>query len=357
MAKRFAIVNDDAWGGEMGDALTDITTENAIARHSVWLALEGKAGTTITSRHGALSRCAAVIDPVQLADATTDDLLRWRLTLQGKADTYVLAQVSHLRCFYSWLTEHEYRTDNPARRLPVPRKPEAVPHPIGEKELREAIDNAPERIRLWLLLAAYCGLRACEIAALRRSCIRENGPRPHLRIAADATKGRREGTVPLDAYMVAEIRAANLPATGFAFRRLDGKPGHPSAHRVCALCNTYLHSLGYAETLHSLRHYFGTEVLAATGNVRTTQRALRHRRLDTTAIYTLVTDDEVAAAVAAIPKPRRLSAVPHRKASGAAAVAALALLSGTAVPAVPAHQHRPATVRSVTAPRALRRAS
>lgn len=330
MTRHLVNVKDIAWGGEMGDS-GPVTGENAIARHCVWLALEGKSSTTITSRHGALSRCAAAIAPVQLADAATDDLLRWRMALAGKSETYILAQVSHLRCFHAWLIEQEYRPDNPARRLPVPRKPSAVPHPIGEAELRAAIDGAPDRIRLWLVLAAYDGLRACEIAALRRSCIRENGDRPHIRIAADATKGGYEGTVPLSPYVVAEIRAAGLPATGWAFRRLDGEPGHPSPHRVSQLCNDYLHGLGLADTLHSLRHYFGTEILASTGNVRTAQRALRHRRLDTTAVYTLITDDAVAGAVEAI-APRRLATVRHGKASGAAAVAALAMLSGAALP-------------------------
>lgn len=307
MTGHLADVNETAWGGEMGNT-GGITATNAVARHLTWLALEGKATTTITGRRGALRRCAEVAAPAALADAAPDDLIRWRLTLANRADTYILAQVSHIRCFYAWLAEHGYRADNPARRLPVPRKPTAIPHPIGEEELHTAIDQAPGRIRLWLVLAAWCGLRAKEIALLRRNCIRERGEHPHIRIAPDATKGRHEAEIPLCEYALAEIRAASLPATGWAFRRLDGQPGPLSPHRVSALCNIYLHELGFTETLHTLRARFGTQVLRATGNVRTTQRALRHRRLDTTAIYTLITDDEVAAAVGKIPAPRRLRA-------------------------------------------------
>lgn len=349
-------VNESPGGLDMGD---EITAVNAVAKHCTWLALEGKSGNTIASRHGALHRCAAAAAPALLADATTDDLLRWRMTLLKAADNYVLAQVSHVRCFFSWLCEHEYRPDNPARRLPVPRKPSGIPHPIGESELLAALENAPPRIRLWLLLAAYCGLRACEIALLRRVNIRENGDRPHIRIAPDATKGRYEAVVPLDTFMTAEIRAARLPSTGHAFRRLDGQPGPVSPHRVSALCNQYLHSLGYAETLHSLRHYFGTETLrAANGNVRTAQRALRHRRLDTTAVYTLVTDDEVAAAVAAIPKPRRL-----RAARGVAVAVAAAMLTTASAPALSPgirtrHVHRrPVAARRVDSREARRDAA
>lgn len=301
-------VKQSAQGGHALDHA--ITPENAIARHLAWLALQGKSPRTVYGRAGALHRAeTSLTGPgAMLADATTDQLLPWRLTLASAAANTVLVQVSHLRCFFAWLVEEGYRSDNPARRLPVPRKPDAIPHPIGEAELRLAIDHAPDRIRLWLILAAWCGLRACEIAGLLRRNIRENAPHPHIFISADTAKGRHEGIIPLCEYAAAEVRAAGLPATGHAFRRLDGRPGCPTAHRVSHVCNDYLHSLGLAETLHTLRHRFGTETLRATGNVRTTQRALRHRRLDTTAIYTLVTDDEVAAAIAAIPAPRRLRA-------------------------------------------------
>jgi site-specific recombinase XerD len=50
-------------------------------------------------------------------------------------------------------------------------------------------------------------------------------------------------------------------------------------------------------------------MLRETKNVRVVQRFLGHARLDTTAIYTLVQDDELSAAVAAIPGPRRLRRV------------------------------------------------
>lgn len=281
-----------------------------IHEYMTWLRMRGLAETTIDARAGALRRLSRHIGGhCLIRDAGRDHFIGWRASLAGKADSYILAQVSHVRCYLTWLCEEGHRDDDPGRHIPVPRKPEPLPRPIGEHELRTAIDHADERIRLWLILAAFCGLRAKEIACLRRKYIREHDSRnPHIFIAADATKGRHEAVVPLRGYALAEIRAARLPATGWAWPRLDGQPGPLTPHRVSSLCNTYLHELGYPDTLHSLRHYFGTEILRQTGNVRTAMRALRHRRLDTTAIYTLITDDEVAAAVALIPAPRRLRA-------------------------------------------------
>lgn len=129
-------------------------------------------------------------------------------------------------------------------------------------------------------------------------------------MATDATKGPRERTIPLtNEFVIAEIRAANLPVTGWCFPRLDGQEGPVSPHRVSNLCNELIHGLGYPETLHTLRARAATVMLRETKNVRVVQRFLGHQRLDTTAIYTLVQDDELSAAAAAIPAPRRLRKV------------------------------------------------
>ena len=48
---------------------------------------------------------------------------------------------------------------------------------------------------------------------------------------------------------------------------------------------------------HSLRHTFGTNIMRASRNIRTTQRLLRHANVTTTQIYTHVDDDETRSAV------------------------------------------------------------
>lgn len=65
----------------------------------------------------------------------------------------------------------------------------------------------------------------------------------------------------------------------------------------CAAVPIYLHALDIPETLHQLRHRFGTNVLKATGNLRVAQEALRHESPVSTAIYTLVDVADVRDAV------------------------------------------------------------
>jgi hypothetical protein len=56
--------------------------------------------------------------------------------------------------------------------------------------------------------------------------------------------------------------------------------------------------------LHRYRHWYGTAVQEATGDLRVTQECLRHRHVGSTAGYTMVTSARRAAAVAALPVPR-----------------------------------------------------
>lgn len=59
---------------------------------------------------------------------------------------------------------------------------------------------------------------------------------------------------------------------------------------------------GVTGTPHGLRHHFGTQVLRASGgDLRTTQRALRHASPATTAIYTQVADEALFRAIGGIP--------------------------------------------------------
>ena len=52
-----------------------------------------------------------------------------------------------------------------------------------------ALQLAPPRIRPWLVLAAWCGLRAKEIALLRAESVMTSARPPVLLVTAEATQG------------------------------------------------------------------------------------------------------------------------------------------------------------------------
>jgi len=273
-----------------------------ITRHLAWLALRGLAPSHIYTRKRHLIRLAAAL-PVPLLKATPAMLLDWRAAMT-MTPAAVCGHVSHARCFYEWAVKEHLITENPATELPVPRLPRRLPRPMLDADLFDAVGHAPARIRLWLVLTAWTGLRVCEIAWLRAENIRLRDAVPHILVAYDATKGGREHAVPLCPFAVSELAAARLPVTGWAFPRADGKSGPNAPHRVSKLINDYLHGLGLSATAHMGRHRYATELLPWT-NLRVVQETLGHASPATTALYTLVRPADGAPAVAHLPVPAR----------------------------------------------------
>jgi integrase/recombinase XerC len=246
------------------------------------------------------------LPPVSVLDATEDDLKAWRASLRLCA-VATRTYVAHGRSFYDWAIAEGIRPDNPAARLPVPGHHRYLPRPVGEKALFLALETAPPRVRPFLLLAAYAGLRSAEVAGLTAECLLLGRHEPLLIVSAGA-KGRHERVVPVSAYLAGELRAASLPRSGWVFLRADGAgPNRP--WRVSQLANDHLRSLGLADTFHSLRHFFATSCYQGGRDLLAVSHLLGHANVSTTSVYARFSDPAAAAAVECVPVPPRLRAV------------------------------------------------
>lgn len=279
----------------------------AVTAHLEWMTQRGLSPGTICYRRRLLTRLAGELHrPILQADAR--DLARWRAGLRLGPAT-VLHYVSHAHSFYAWAVATRLIKVNPADGLPVPKAPRAIPRPIGEDDLMLAVQAAPDRIRPWLVLAGWCGLRAREIAFLRGEDVLSRAVPPVLVVSADAAKGHRERTVPLSVFVLSELSAARLPPRGWAFARLDGRPGPNQPWVVSQLCGAHLHQLGIPATLHQLRHRFGSRLYGETHDLRLVQELLGHASPVTTAGYAAYDRPGAAGAVEALPVPERLRLV------------------------------------------------
>lgn len=278
-----------------------------ITAHLGRMRMEGLSPGTIYARRRALARLAAVL-PVPLLAATPGMLLDWRASLAITAGA-TANYTRHVTSFYRWAHSQGLVPADPSAGLPIPKTGRGSPRPISEDDLAAAIASAPDRIRLWLVLAACCGLRACEVAYLQAGNIMLRASQPAIFIAEDATKGLNAHVVPVCSFAAAEITAARLPATGYVFRRRDGRAGPNTPQLVSHLANDHLHGCGIASSLHKLRTRFATEFYEASGyNVLALQQVLGHRSIQSTIVYTLVRQPAAARAVEAMPVPRRLRA-------------------------------------------------
>lgn len=272
--------------------------DGAVGRYLDHLGWRNLRPSTITQRRNALRRLERSLGTTAL-ECEAEQIIKFLsrdITPQTRA-----AEMSHLRGFYKWCVREGLRVDNPMERIDRPRLPRLLPRPIPELDLGMALDNAPERVRPMLYLAAFAGLRACEIAALRAEHLHWHHEPPIIMVRDG--KGGDDGAVPIAPVLEPVLRS--LPRKGWLFPRRDGNPGQLPAWNISHLANNYLHRIGIDHTLHSLRHRYGTQAYRHSGrDLRQTQELLRHRSVTSTTIYTAIVPAEGAATVSAIPIPQ-----------------------------------------------------
>ena len=272
--------------------------------HIRWMRLRGLTAETIAQRQGVMRRLATYCGGKPLLDVTETELTEWADDLATRLAVATRAvYVSNVREFYAWCYKEHRIEKDPAANLPVPRVPARKPRPITEDQLVLAIESGGVRVRCWLVLAAWCGLRAREIALLRAENIRFNDDPPYILVTG--AKGGRERIVPLPEYAVSELRQFPLPSRGLIWKTADGRPVPPNL--VSVICNRHLHALGIQDTLHALRHRFGTQVQRAVHDLRVTQELMGHTTPATTAGYAAVADQDKYRAVSALPVPSAIS--------------------------------------------------
>lgn len=218
-----------------------------------------------------------------LLSVTLGDLVAFMASSPGTAQTQGTKRAS-LRTFYAWCAEEGYLDASPARRLPSVRIPPAVPRPVTEDALREAMERANDRVRLMIALGAYAGLRRAEIAGLHRSMITDTA----LVITG---KGGRTRLVPLHPTLRALLDA--WPEQGWIFPSRKHTSPHVSPCQVGTLLKAAIP--GY--TAHKLRHRFATKAYAGTRDLFAVQQLLGHSNPETTARYVQMPQDAMLAAV------------------------------------------------------------
>lgn len=264
------------------------------SRHLAWLRRRGLRDSTIQQRRRCLDRVARHAGR-ELLELVEPDLESYLDRLTGSDG--LAAEIYHIKGFYSWAHEYELIDTDPAARLRRPRIPRRLPRPIATDELDEALSQATGRVKPILYLAAYGALRAADMCGLRAEDLLWH---ERLLLITDG-KGGHERIVDMNDTLTWALRTSELPASGWLFPYADGRPGHLPAHRISQIANRYLHSIGIASTLHTLRHWSLTEFYRATRDIRATQEFAGHRSPNSTAIYTLIDRSATAGGASKLP--------------------------------------------------------
>jgi site-specific recombinase XerD len=207
-----------------------------------------------------------------------------------------------LRFFFRITLGRDWALD----RIVCQKKEKKLPVVLSRDEVRRLLAAGRLKSRAILMTLYAAGLRVSELVGLRVADI--DSPRMAIRVRQG--KGRKDRYVMLSQTLLGVLREYWK-----AYRPCDwlfpGKGPHKQLDRqtVTSICRSAGRRARLVRRIspHTLRHTFATHLLEAGTDIRTIQALLGHRSLRTSALYTYVSLDKVAAT----PSPLDLLAEPE----------------------------------------------
>jgi integrase/recombinase XerC len=207
-----------------------------------------------------------------------------------------------VRSFFSWAEQNGLVRKNPAASLALHRLPRNPPRFLTEaekcrllKELRGRSSPAACRDRVIIELFLGTGIRLQELVDLDIEDVELDTK--HLRVCA-------KGGVPQVKFLKSNLRS--LLRSYLKQRRwwahsecqalfLSNRKQRLCERQVARRLQHWLEASGIDKKLspHSLRHTFATHLYGRTGDILVVQRALGHRDLSTTLVYTHLVDSQL----------------------------------------------------------------
>lgn len=212
--------------------------------------------------------------------------------------------LSGVRSFYHFLFISDMIPSNPTALLEMPKIPQRLPDVLSVEEIdriEAAIDlSRPDGQRDKAIIETLfsCGLRVSELCSLKLSDLYLDDE--FIRVTG---KGSKQRLVPISRKAIHELRLYFIDRN-----QIDIKPGYEDFVFVSALRKKSLSRItvfhivkllveaaGIKKTVspHTFRHSFATSLLEGGANLRVIQAMLGHECIDTTTIYTHISDAKV----------------------------------------------------------------
>lgn len=205
-------------------------------------------------------------------------------------------KASSVRTFYRFLRKQGKVTQDPMRKVQLPKIARALPHVLREEELHRLLEDLPfaETYEGWrdrtILEVLYgTGLRRSELLNLQVGDL--DIGQAQLKVVG---KGNKERIIPLGPGLIGllhaylEIREATFPENpgGPLFLTAKGKPLYPK--KVYLIVHKYLGMVSTSErqSPHVLRHSFATHLSNRGAELNAVKELLGHSSLAATQIYT-----------------------------------------------------------------------
>jgi site-specific recombinase XerD len=206
--------------------------------------------------------------------------------------------------------------------FPRVKRPKSLPVVLSPAEVAQFFEHLTGlKYRAALMTCYGAGLRISEAAALKVADIDS----ARMLIRVEQGKGRKDRYAMLSPRLL-EVLRAYCRAAGLTKAKPDEylfpswcRHHHISSSSLAQACRDASQRCGLHKriTAHSLRHAFATHLLENGANLRIIQVLLGHERIDTTARYTAVSPQVVAATLS--PLDRLAAAAPASRQNPTAA--------------------------------------
>jgi len=206
-------------------------------------------------------------------------------------------QKSLYHLFWTWVQDEQYRLDNPAVRLPKVRVVPKEANPVTTEDLQILINSGIySRTRMYVLLYAYQGFRASEIAAVSGRSIDWE----RQRILSKDGKGGKEVWRPIHPIVWTEAQKYPRDRDWFPSPYGDSHVDGSTVSTVLSKAMKRAGILGHRP--HNLRAWYATEQNRAGVPTATIAAGMRHADLQSIPRYTAVPEDQIAAAQEQLPE-------------------------------------------------------
>ena len=221
------------------------------------------------------------------------------LNKQNEKPTSIRRKISTLKSFYKHLYKNNYidKKDYPLNKTVYPKVEKRLPKFIYYNDLLEILDESTRdkdgiRDRLIIEMLYATGVRVSELVNIKYNDIDFNNRR--IRVCG---KGNKERIVyygeyaeeVLKEYMNTHIKNDN----GYVF--INSKGGQLTTRGVRYIIDNIMNRLSVKVhvTPHVLRHTFATDMLNNGCDIKVVQELLGHASLQTTEVYTHVTNERL----------------------------------------------------------------
>lgn len=300
----------------MAKADISINLNQAIKQFCVRLTADNRAAGTISAYRRDLLMVAGVISdltpdsdslgvtPTLLDSAFSSPAIT--ITSRGPRSVASLHRMKGaVRSFFSWAFESGITPDNPARMLRMQRLPRKPPSFLTQAEKKKLLKEVKGRSRfmdlrdrMMIELLLGTGIRLAELTGLNVNDI--DLASKHLRVIT-------KGNIPQVKFLKTDLRSLLQRYLLIRQRQPTKSDALFLSNRASRLCqrqianriNHWLTKAGIEKHLtpHSMRHTFATHLYSATNDLLIVQRALGHRDISTTQIYTHLVDGQLEEAL------------------------------------------------------------